>query len=119
MAVRIDHRKPVQLDVIGAGENIGLQNVQAHRAQCRSRFGEQAVPIPGAKHDLSAAAFGQDAGPSWHSRGWGGPILRSVGLSDAQKAQVRQIIEGLGLSVATPDEAREILELKGADRVAF
>ncbi|HWO44605.1 MAG TPA: Spy/CpxP family protein refolding chaperone [Methylomirabilota bacterium] len=40
----------------------------------------------------SAAAFGQDAGPSWHSRSWGGPILRSVGLSDAQKAQVRQII---------------------------
>ena len=33
--------------------------------------------------------------------------------------QVRKIIEGLGLEVATPDEAREILELKGGDRVAF
>jgi uncharacterized protein (DUF849 family) len=32
---------------------------------------------------------------------------------------VRQIIEGLGLELATPDEAREILELKGGDRVAF
>jgi uncharacterized protein (DUF849 family) len=32
---------------------------------------------------------------------------------------VRKIIEGLGLEVATPDEAREILELKGGDRVAF
>jgi uncharacterized protein (DUF849 family) len=32
---------------------------------------------------------------------------------------VRQIIEGLGLGVATPDEAREILELKGGDKVAF
>ena len=30
-----------------------------------------------------------------------------------------QIIEGLGLSIATPDEAREILELKGGDKVAF
>jgi uncharacterized protein (DUF849 family) len=30
---------------------------------------------------------------------------------------VRQIIEGMGLSVATPDEAREILQLKGAHRV--
>ncbi len=29
-----------------------------------------------------------------------------------------KIIEGLGLEVATPDEAREMLELKG-DRVAF
>ena len=37
----------------------------------------------------------------------------------AQVAQVRKIIEGLGLDVATPDEARELLELKGRDRVAF
>jgi uncharacterized protein (DUF849 family) len=37
----------------------------------------------------------------------------------AQVTQVRQIIEALGLSVATADEAREILVLKGADRVAF
>jgi len=29
----------------------------------------------------------------------------------------RQIVEGLGLTVATPDEAREILQLKGKDRV--
>jgi uncharacterized protein (DUF849 family) len=36
-----------------------------------------------------------------------------------QVAQVRKIIEGLGLEVASPDEAREILELKGNDRVAF
>jgi len=32
---------------------------------------------------------------------------------------VRQIIEGLELSVASPDEAREILQLKGDDRVRF
>ena len=31
----------------------------------------------------------------------------------------RKIVEGLGLEVATPDEARAILELKGGDRVAF
>ena len=37
----------------------------------------------------------------------------------SQVTQVRKIIEGLGLDVATPDEAREILELKGGDRVAF
>ena len=36
-----------------------------------------------------------------------------------QVRKVRQIIEGLGLSIATPDEAREILSLKGADKVAF
>jgi uncharacterized protein (DUF849 family) len=32
---------------------------------------------------------------------------------------VRCIIEGLGLEVATPDEAREMLSLKGADQVRF
>jgi uncharacterized protein (DUF849 family) len=40
--------------------------------------------------------------------------------SNAQQVrQVRQIIEGLSLEVATPEEAREILQLKGADKVAF
>lgn len=37
----------------------------------------------------------------------------------AQVTQVRKIIEGLGLEVATPDEAREILALKGGDSVGF
>jgi len=37
----------------------------------------------------------------------------------AQVRVVRQVIEGLGLAVATPDEAREILALKGAANVAF
>ena len=37
----------------------------------------------------------------------------------SQVMQVRQIIEGLGLEAATPDEAREILALKGGDRVGF
>jgi uncharacterized protein (DUF849 family) len=34
-------------------------------------------------------------------------------------ALARKIIEGLGKRVATPDEAREILSLKGGDNVAF
>jgi uncharacterized protein (DUF849 family) len=37
----------------------------------------------------------------------------------AQVTQVRQIIEGLGLEVASSDEAREILALKGAAHVGF
>ena len=36
-----------------------------------------------------------------------------------QVHKVRTIIEGLGLEVATPDEAREMLNLKGGDQVAF
>jgi uncharacterized protein (DUF849 family) len=43
-------------------------------------------------------------------------------LSESNAAQVtkaRQIIEGLGLAIATPDEAREMLSLKGGDKVGF
>ena len=37
----------------------------------------------------------------------------------AQVRRARQIIEGLGFEVATPADARKILSLKGADKVAF
>ena len=37
----------------------------------------------------------------------------------AQVRAVRQIIEGLGLDIATPDDAREILALKGKAAVGF
>ncbi len=43
-------------------------------------------------------------------------------LAESNAAQVtmaRKIIEGLGLEIASPDEAREILSLKGGDKVAF
>ena len=36
-----------------------------------------------------------------------------------QVRQVREILDGLGLEIATPQEAREILQLKGKDQVAF
>lgn len=36
-----------------------------------------------------------------------------------QVRKVREILEGMGLEVATPDEARQILQLKGQNQVAF
>jgi uncharacterized protein (DUF849 family) len=36
-----------------------------------------------------------------------------------QVEKIRRIIEDLGSEVASPDEAREILALKGGDRVNF
>jgi len=43
-----------------------------------------------------------------------------LATSNAQQvSRIRSIVENLGLSVATPAEARERLALKGADRVAF
>ena len=48
--------------------------------------------------------------------------LKAGTLAKSNAEQVRaarQIIEGLGLEIATPDDAREILQLKGADKVNF
>lgn len=48
--------------------------------------------------------------------------IRAGKLAESNADQVRaarQIIEGLGLEIATPDEAREILQLKGPDKVNF
>ena len=44
-------------------------------------------------------------------------VLAKSNAEQVRKA--RQILEGLSLELATPDEAREILALKGGDRVAF
>jgi uncharacterized protein (DUF849 family) len=49
---------------------------------------------------------------------WDGPgnLAQS---NAAQVTRVRTLIEGLGLEVATPDEARQILQLKGRSNVNF
>ena len=39
--------------------------------------------------------------------------------NDKQVAKIRRILEELGLDIATPDEARQILELKGGHTVCF
>lgn len=49
----------------------------------------------------------------WLSRG------KLAETNAQQVSQARKIVEGLGLSLATPDEAREILALKGGDQVNF
>ena len=36
-----------------------------------------------------------------------------------QVRKVRQVIEGLSFEIATPDEARSMLQLKGFDEVSF
>ena len=36
-----------------------------------------------------------------------------------QVKKIRRIVEDLGCQVATPDEARDLLDLKGSDQVNF
>jgi uncharacterized protein (DUF849 family) len=65
-----------------------------------------------------AAAMGANVRVGLEDSLWIGPG-RLAESNAAQVRQARQIIEGLGLEIATPAEAREILGLKGAENVAF
>ena len=65
-----------------------------------------------------AAAIGGNVRVGLEDSLWDGPG-KLAESNAAQVKRVRQIIEGLGMSAATPDEAREILSLKGGDRVNF
>ena len=50
------------------------------------------------------------------------PVVRPGPLAESNAEQVRlvrQIIEGLGLQIASPEEAREMLALKGGDETAI
>jgi uncharacterized protein (DUF849 family) len=65
-----------------------------------------------------AAAMGGNVRVGLEDSLWAGK--GRLAQSNAEQVRlVRQIIEGLGRSVATPDEARAILELKGGDKVGF
>jgi uncharacterized protein (DUF849 family) len=49
---------------------------------------------------------------------WAGP--GRLAESNVQQVEmIREVIAGLSLEVATPDEARQMLDLKGGDKVAF
>jgi uncharacterized protein (DUF849 family) len=65
-----------------------------------------------------AAAMGGNVRVGLEDSLWIGPG-KLAESNAAQVRHVRQLIEGLGFTVATPDEAREILSLKGADKVGF
>jgi uncharacterized protein (DUF849 family) len=65
-----------------------------------------------------SAAMGGNVRVGLEDSLWAGP--GRLATSNAEQVRIaRSIIEGLGLAIATPDEAREILALKGADQVAF
>jgi uncharacterized protein (DUF849 family) len=65
-----------------------------------------------------AASMGGNVRVGLEDSLWIGP--GKLAESNAQQVRLaRQIIEGLGLEIATPDDAREMLTLKGGDRVNF
>ena len=65
-----------------------------------------------------AAAMGGNVRVGLEDSLWIGP--GKLAESNAQQVRLaRQIIEGLGLEIATPDDARAMLSLKGGDGVNF
>lgn len=66
----------------------------------------------------TAAAMGGNVRVGLEDNLWAGK--GRLAQSNAEQVRtVRQIIEGLGRDIATPDEARQILALKGGDQVNF
>lgn len=65
-----------------------------------------------------AAALGGNIRVGLEDSIWAGKGVLAKSNADQVKL-ARKIIEGLGMQVATPDEAREILSLKGGDQVNF
>ena len=65
-----------------------------------------------------AAAMGGQVRVGLEDSLWDGPGELARTNAD-QVRRIRSILEGLSLVVATPDDAREILKLKGAANVSF
>ncbi len=64
------------------------------------------------------AAMGANVRVGLEDSLWIGPGRLAVSSAE-QVLRIRSVLEALNIDVATPDEAREILALKGADRVEF
>ena len=96
-----------------------------HMRRTADRLFGDAVPVVGAGRGQEPDGDrrpGRGHGRA-RARGAGGLAVDRQGPARAVErragGKARQILEGLGLEVATPDEAREILSLKGGDQVAF
>jgi uncharacterized protein (DUF849 family) len=75
--------------------------------------GRNQIPIA-----TQSAAMGGNVRVGLEDSLWDGPGKLAQSNAD-QVTRIRKIIEGLSLEVATPDEARKILQLKGHHNVNF
>ena len=113
---------------------VGVRHPRRHRRASRGRHHDEAHRRPAARRQLPLVGAGRRRQPDADrrpGRGDGRQRPRRHGRfaldrpgqarqSNAQQVtNVRKILEGLGLEIATPDEAREILSLKGGDKVNF
>jgi uncharacterized protein (DUF849 family) len=105
---------------IGAHE----EDVMHMRRTANRLFGDQYQwsVLAGGRHQIRvatlAAAMGGNVRVGLEDSLWLGPG-RLATSSAEQVSVMRGVIESLGRQIATPAEAREMLHLKGGDRVAF
>ncbi len=64
------------------------------------------------------AAMGSNVRVGLEDSLWAGPG-RLAESNVEQVMMIREVLDGLSLGIATPDEARQMLDLKGGDQVAF
>jgi predicted metalloprotease with PDZ domain len=123
-------RSPVMLNIVADRPeqlDINAEQLALHRnlvVQADRLFGRNYVwSVLGAgRNQLQIAAqsvaLGGNVRVGLEDSLWIGP--GQLAKSNAEQvARARTIIEGLGLQVATPDEARAILQLKGQNAVGF
>ena len=124
------------VDQAAAVRAVGVRHPRRHRPASRGRDAHEAHRRPAVRRArLSLVGARRRAEPDADRRAWpppwaatsasawrircGSAPASSPRPTPSRSRKARQIIEGLGLEIATPDEAREILVLKGGDKVAF
>jgi len=112
--------------IFGILGGIGAEhrNLMFMRETADRLFGDQYVwsVLAAGRHQMGfttmAGILGGNVRVGLEDSLWIGPGKQAT--SNAQQvAKIRRILEDVGLEIASPTEAREILKLKGGDRVAF
>ncbi len=112
--------------IFGILGGIGAEhrNLMFMRETADRLFGDQYVwsVLAAGRHQMGfttmAGILGGNVRVGLEDSLWIGPGQQAT--SNAQQvAKIRRILEDIGLEIANPAEARDILKLKGGDRVAF
>jgi uncharacterized protein (DUF849 family) len=106
------------------GLGADIRNLNFMKETADRLFGDQYVwsVLAAGRHQMAfttmAGILGGNVRVGLEDSLWIGP--GQAATSNAQQvAKIRRILEELGHTIATPDEARQILALKGGDRVGF
>jgi uncharacterized protein (DUF849 family) len=106
------------------GIDADLENLLFMKRTADKLFGDRlSLVCPGSRSESDGVLYSGRAARRERPRRPGGQPLhrqRKLAASNAEQVRkIRRILEELGHEIATPAEAREMLALKGGDRVGF